>query len=381
MRRFLGVTLAALVAGIGAVPAWAASGDDLATLQAEMKAADSNVHSMRMQMTSPMGVNGVTTVDRNPMRAHFEMTGGGPLLIEMYIADGFLYERIGGAAAQWKKHPMPDGLSALDVAKTFADAAHLTLAPDVTEAGVRYGAFDIQMDSAVVPGMPQPPAMKMSCTYDKKTFLVRACKNDFLTEAFRYNDPSDAVVLPAEVADAIDGGAFPFPTVAGAQASAAKPDPATASLPDRAATLVGTWSCESIQHSLATETFARNAVDTITMKNTFRTATGLSGEWDETYRYDAKSGQWRWTSTQAGRPELQETGSGPRWTGDKWTIEGQMILSQPSAEGSVTTQPRPFVTSIRSVYTSLGADAFRHDIERFQNGMWVTGSASTCKRA
>jgi hypothetical protein len=118
------------------------------------------------------------------------------------------------------------------------------------------------------------------------------------------------------------------------------------------------------------------------MKNVFRTATGLSGEWDDTYRYDAKTGHWTWTSSQANRPgSLQEKGIAPRWTGDKWTFEGQETLTQPAAEGSVTTQPRPFVTSIRSVYTSLGPDAFRHEIETFRNGGWVTGSASTCKRA
>jgi hypothetical protein len=149
---------------------------------------------------------------------------------------------------------------------------------------------------------------------------------------------------------------------------------------DRAPGLIGTWRCESIQHSNGTWSFERNQDDSIVMKNKFRTATGLSGEFDETYRFDPRSRLWNWSSLQADRPgSLQEDGKAAPWTADAWTFDGQKRETEMSS-GSILPA-RTVTQNIRMVYSSLGPDAFRRDIEVFHDGRWITTSASTCKRA
>jgi len=146
---------------------------------------------------------------------------------------------------------------------------------------------------------------------------------------------------------------------------------------DRATQLLGTWSCESIRHSLGTWTFTRNADGSLSMKNLFRTEDGLSGEFDDVYRLDSNSGQWEWTSLQPTRPGFRESGTAAPWTADKWIFEGQLTLVAP--EDSVNFFPT-VTRRLRMVYTTLGDLAFRREFEYRREGRWVTDSASTCKR-
>ncbi|HEV8020794.1 MAG TPA: hypothetical protein VGP41_05990 [Candidatus Lustribacter sp.] len=207
MRRFLGVALAAIVAGLAAIPAAAADSTDVATLKAMMKAADANVHSVQTQM-STMGVSSVFTVLTKPLREHMQMASG-PMAMEMYVADGFIYMRI--ANGPWQKHSIPSLDSMVSTLRTFTDTTQVTLDPDVVEDGRSYGVFEMQTPTVAVPGVPPAPAMTMTCTYDKQTYLRHECKTASLTMTFRYNDPSDVVVLPPDAAAATDAGPFPFP--------------------------------------------------------------------------------------------------------------------------------------------------------------------------
>jgi hypothetical protein len=149
---------------------------------------------------------------------------------------------------------------------------------------------------------------------------------------------------------------------------------------DRTAGLIGTWQCESFRHSNGTWTFVRNGDGSIALNNKFRTDTGLSGEFAETYSFDPQSGLWNWASTQQDRPGgLQEDGKAKPWTAETWTFDGRLRITE-SSSGSI--QPaRTIARNIRMVYTTLGPDAFRRDMETFSDGRWVSSSASTCKRA
>ena len=153
----------------------------------------------------------------------------------------------------------------------------------------------------------------------------------------------------------------------------------TAPAADRTAGLIGTWQCESFRHSDGTWTFVRNSDDSIALKNKFRTDTGLSGEFDETYSFDPQSGLWNWASMQIDRTgSLQEDGKAKPWTEATWTFDGRLRTTEMST-GSL--QPaRTLARNIRMVYTTLGPDTFRRDMETFYDGRWASNSASTCKR-
>ena len=54
--------------------------------------------------------------------------------------------------------------------------------------------------------------MTLTCTYDKTTFLIRDCRNAVITETILgYDDPANAVDLPAEVSGAVDAGPIVVP--------------------------------------------------------------------------------------------------------------------------------------------------------------------------
>jgi len=199
-------TVAALAASLFALAAGPARADDLATIQTAMKAASANVHSFRIEVTSPMGMSAVMTVVREPARVHMQFTG--LMNVETYTTDGFLYMRLGTAG--WKKYATPIPAIKTDVVRSLSEAEHMTVGPDVTENGAVYGSLLVKTDANMLPGVPTPTAA-LTCTYDKRTYLMRACTGDAFSETITgYDDPANAVALPPDAANAPDGGPLPF---------------------------------------------------------------------------------------------------------------------------------------------------------------------------
>jgi hypothetical protein len=145
--------------------------------------------------------------------------------------------------------------------------------------------------------------------------------------------------------------------------------------------LLGTWSCESIAHSVGTWTFTANDDGSIHMKNFFKTESGGLGSFDESYRYDAASGHWLWSSSFANDPGFSENGTAPAWTADSdhWIFDGTVREASVPPVNSIR-RPRFSKEDQRMVYTLLDNNVLRRDFEVQRKGLWVTTSASTCKR-
>lgn len=155
-----------------------------------------------------------------------------------------------------------------------------------------------------------------------------------------------------------------------------------AAQPDRAYSLIGTWSCSS-SGSTGTITYVRNADGSISMKNVFVLAnTGAHGEFDEQYRFDPATAVWTWTAEQPSMAAFQERGTAGPWTAQNWIFDGSLKLVPASRTFDSLSEPTPMTEqAVRMVYTSLGGDVFRRDFESYQNGLWVVRSSGTCKRA
>ena len=209
-RRVVRTALAAVAAALMLIPAQPARSDDLESVRSAMKTASAALHSFRIEVAvSMMGmsISTVTTIVREPARLHMVTTG--PMSMEMYVVDGFLYTHLGSTA--WQKREMPPHGAQLDMVRALTDAVHMTVGPDVTEDGVTYGELLVVTDAGMLPGTTTP-SMNQTCRYEKKTFLMHDCKTDIFTERFTgYDDPANVIVLPADAAAAVDGGPVPLP--------------------------------------------------------------------------------------------------------------------------------------------------------------------------
>ncbi len=66
---------------------------------------------------------------------------------------------------------------------------------DVMSGGVAYGAFDTTV--------PLGAAVKLTCTYSKKSFRLARCSNDDVTQTYNdYDNPNNVVETPANFVDA-----------------------------------------------------------------------------------------------------------------------------------------------------------------------------------
>ena len=179
-------------------------------LHEKIRAATLKVKSFRMQMWSSAGMTSVSTVITHPLQMHMQMASG-PVTMEMYIVDGYLYQRI--ANGGWKKQKLPAMHSSpVDALGAASQAANLVRGPDVQEGDKDYGSYRIEVTTAVIPGAPAAPPLALTCTYDKVTYLLHECKNPLITETFQaYNDPGNTIVIPAELSKAADAGELPIP--------------------------------------------------------------------------------------------------------------------------------------------------------------------------
>jgi hypothetical protein len=146
--------------------------------------------------------------------------------------------------------------------------------------------------------------------------------------------------------------------------------------------LLGTWSCESIAHSVGTWTFTANDDGSIQMKNFFKTQGGQLGSFDESYRYDTAAERWLWSSSLANDPGFSQNGTASTWMpdSDRWIFDGTVSESKVPPVNSIRN-PRFAKEDERMIYTLLDNNVLRRDFEIQRNGLWVTTSASTCKRA
>jgi hypothetical protein len=218
MRHVIGLTLAASVAILATVPAQPALSDDLASIQSSMTAAYANVRSFRVELALiglGAGMTALMTIEREPMRMHMVMNG--PMTMENYVTDGFVYMRMGNTG--WKKLTLPPAAASLDMVREWTASAHVVAGSDVVEDGVTYGTLDFQSDRAMLPGAAASlTGLKMTCTYDKKTFLMHDCKSARFTElVVGYNDPANEIALPADLSTAVDMGVIPLPAPAPTQ--------------------------------------------------------------------------------------------------------------------------------------------------------------------
>ena len=183
----------------------------ISDLRKHMTAAALGVKSFRLQLSSPMGMTSVATVTMKPIRMHMQVASG-PIVMEMYLADGYLYQRIGNGG--WQKQPLPSTAALpVDSIKALTQGTSMTAGPDVTEGGVTYGSYDVSVATASIPGAPAAGPISLSCTYDKSTFLTHECKSRFVTETFLdYNDPGNVVTLPADLSTATELPKMSIPT-------------------------------------------------------------------------------------------------------------------------------------------------------------------------
>lgn len=139
-----------------------------------------------------------------------------------------------------------------------------------------------------------------------------------------------------------------------------------ASSPERAYWLVGTWSCESLAHTKTHMAFTREQ-DGMSMQNRYRTADGVSGEYDETYKYDSQASRWTWETTESSSGSKEEGTAGP-WLTGKWTFDGTRRYENVPAQ------------HIQMIYSRIDNASFRREFGISHAGAWMTTSSSVCKR-
>jgi hypothetical protein len=152
---------------------------------------------------------------------------------------------------------------------------------------------------------------------------------------------------------------------------------APGSAADNAYWLVGSWVCHSRADSAGTATFARNADGSITLKALFGHG-DRTGEFDETYRFDAKNGTWTWTSTQAGHPGLLETATAGPWTSQDWTFEGTEFAERIRQDKVVNA--RRIQRPLRMLFVNLNNASYERDFQAYVRGHWATFSSENCAR-
>jgi hypothetical protein len=198
---FLVVSCALLLSSV-AKPVGA---DDAGATKAHLRAAAQSVTSgvIDLEMTIPFPIAVTMTYVGGRTKA---VTAANGMRMETYTVDGVLYmHTVPGDS--WRKmafDPQFPTAQTLDVLRSAKDAS-ISVLPDRQEDGVPVGVIQLEVPLPTPAGTAAvgPPA-QLTCSYDKTTFHLRACANAQMSMTFsRYNDPSNAVVLPPEAANAV----------------------------------------------------------------------------------------------------------------------------------------------------------------------------------
>jgi hypothetical protein len=154
--------------------------------------------------------------------------------------------------------------------------------------------------------------------------------------------------------------------------------PALAQTPDRAFHLLGTWTCKEISQSTSRWTFTRKGDNAIALHNEFRSASGETATFDETYRQNPKTGQWTWQATNGSA--IYERGTAGPWNSRTWTFAGTIDVMRGQKSKPRAVKYARF--GVRMIYTDLGNDALQREFQslRGRNRTWTSYSIGTCRR-
>ncbi len=204
MRRFS--AMIALAGVLAAAPA-AAQEDRASLLTAaglpapvaeKIGAAMANVTSYRVRvtLTGSSGMDNTLTVRPAQKRSKVVESSWG-IVTEMIFADGRGYRRVNDG--DWHVLDLPPRApGAPSPAKAFLDMTKITPLPDRVENGVTVGAYQMEMR---FPAITPTESVAFTCTYDKTTYLPRACANNTSTQTFEgWNDPANIIDIPVVAA-------------------------------------------------------------------------------------------------------------------------------------------------------------------------------------
>jgi hypothetical protein len=169
--------------------------------------------------------------------------------------------------------------------------------------------------------------------------------------------------------------------VRGAHAQNAGPDASPAAPEDRVPMLIGNWTCVGADHSTSRMSFTRQHDDSIAGTIFYHFANrepGQQDEFHETYRFDQAANRWvyEWDVPET---HLTTGGTGPEWTGDMWTLNGEVFVHyyiDPSSEAVQHQLKRP----MRVIYQATGNDTVQRDIQLQDRGTWMKWFQSMCTR-
>lgn len=183
--RLVPLALVALLAWVHA-PARA---DDLATVRANVAGAMQSVKSFVVTTTASTGFK-VTMTFVAPDRFHSTAMYNGATRDVVLI--GLVAYVSGDAGQPYRKIDAPPEVIAAQT--HLRDIPVDQVLPDKVAAGKTWGQF-----SSTSTG-PQKD-MRLTCTYDKRTYRINDCSNEGFVLIFsRYDDPANAVTVPTNVA-------------------------------------------------------------------------------------------------------------------------------------------------------------------------------------
>jgi hypothetical protein len=184
MKRLLASTLVALALSAVATPVLA---DDKSDLHEKLVAGMTAVKSFQQTMViTPTGMVTTSTVVM-PDRAKVSVAAGAQT-IDMIIAGGDMYKSTNGGP--YTKSATPAAIAGQFSKVTVPDV--VAILPDKTTGSVTVGVFESSIPT------PNGP-VKLTCTYDKKTYRLADCSGDLLTQTFsNYDDPKNVIEAPKD---------------------------------------------------------------------------------------------------------------------------------------------------------------------------------------
>jgi hypothetical protein len=180
---------AGLVAIAGTLAVFACRGgaqaDDAADLQAKIRAAVQHAKSFTTTAIFLNSGTVIRTVYVAPDRYATSTAVDGDSRDVVIVGDA-LYQRVNNGP--FKKTPVPAEVAAQ--LKAQFDFTVTSIAADQNAGGTTFGTFT----SLVAAG---PPAVTLTCTYEKTTYRPVRCWNDTLRETFaHYDDAANIVDVP-----------------------------------------------------------------------------------------------------------------------------------------------------------------------------------------
>jgi hypothetical protein len=202
---FLAAIVPALVVAHVALPACA---DEADALKAAIKAANANVTSLVVDVTTKPGAARVSMHEVVVLPDHLSVTMNvGAMTLETRIIGDTAYVKMSGLPGSgWRKGESHFG----DVRKMIADLAdpnqRIVVLPDVVIDGATYRRYST---TATIALNGTPTTSTTTCIADAKTLRLAACDNETVHVAFsQYDDPANVVVAPE-----VDPNAPPLPAL------------------------------------------------------------------------------------------------------------------------------------------------------------------------